>query len=72
MPNLQKKSKIQREGGGNNAVSKASEDRKWKKTRRKAIKETILKLDREIKHYEHLLRKDDHLLKDCELRKFRK
>ena len=45
------------------------ENRKYKKARKDAIKRTIARTELELKHYKHLLRRDDHILKECPLLK---
>ena len=42
---------------------------KWQKARKEAIRQAIARTELELKHYQHLLKNDNHTWKDCELRK---
>ena len=44
-----------------------SENQKWQKIKREAIKKAIKICRQELKHYKHLLKKDNHTLKECPL-----
>ena len=45
------------------------ENQEWEKAKRKALNQAIQRTKKELAHYKHLLRNNNHTWKECELRK---
>ena len=41
------------------------EEKRWREARKKAIQEAIRCSEKALKHYKHLLKGEEHNLKDC-------